>query len=47
MSKQKARISKEKDFFLVVRRAGVYCEHCSTLMLDGDEARKIGIATEE
>jgi hypothetical protein len=44
MSKQKARISKEKDFFLVIRHEGVYCEQCSTLILDGDKARQIGIA---
>jgi len=47
MSKQRARISKEKDFFLVIRHAGVYCDQCSTLILDGDQARLIGIAKEE
>ena len=47
MSKQKARNSKAKDFFLVVRHEGVYCEQCSTLILDGDQARQIGIAMEE
>jgi hypothetical protein len=47
MSKQKARISKEKDFFLVIRHAGVYCDQCSTLILNGAQARRTGIATEE
>jgi hypothetical protein len=47
MSKQEARIRKEKDYFLVVRHEGVYCDKCSTLIMDGDQARQIGIAKEE
>jgi hypothetical protein len=47
LSKQKARIRPEKDFFLVIRHAGVYCHLCSTLILDGDQARRMGIAAEE
>jgi hypothetical protein len=34
MSKQSTRIQKEKDFLLVVRHAGIYCDMCSTLILD-------------
>ncbi len=47
MSKQGARISKEKDFFLVLRHAGVYCDVCSALILDEVQARQLGIETEE
>ena len=47
MSKQKARISKEKDYFLVLRHAGVYCDQCSVLILDDAQARQLGIAKEE
>jgi hypothetical protein len=47
MSKQKARISKEKDYFLVRRHAGVYCDRCSALILDDVQARQVGIAREE
>jgi hypothetical protein len=47
MSKQKARISKEKDYFLVLRHAGVYCDLCSALILDDAQAERIGIAKEK
>lgn len=47
ISKQEARIRKEKDFFLVFRHAGVYCNECSTLILDEIQAQHIGIDTEE
>jgi hypothetical protein len=47
MPRQAARISKEKDFFLVLRHAGVYCDLCSALILDEVQARHLGIATEE
>jgi hypothetical protein len=43
MSKQSARIRKEKDFFLVLRHAGVYCDVCPALIIDEVQARKIGI----
>jgi len=47
MSKQGARIRKEKDFFLVLRHAGVYCDRCSALILDDTQARQLGIDSEE
>jgi hypothetical protein len=47
MWKQQARISKQKDLLLVIRHAGVYCDKCSTLILEGDQAGQIGIAWEE
>ena len=47
MSKQKARISKEKDYFLVLRHTGVYCDLCSALILDAAQAQQVGIAREE
>jgi hypothetical protein len=47
ISKQEARISKERNFLLVLRHEGVYCEKCSRLILDGAQARHIGIAREE
>lgn len=47
MSKQSARIQKEKDFLLVLRHAGVYCNRCSTLILNEAEALQIGITWEE
>jgi predicted methyltransferase len=47
ISKQKARISKERDYFLVRRHAGVYCDRCSALILDDAQARQLGIAKEE
>ena len=47
MSKQTARISEEKDYFLLLRHKGVYCDLCSALILDDAQARQIGIAGEE
>jgi len=47
MSKQSARIRKEKDFLLVLRHAGVYCSGCSALILDETEALQLGIRWEE
>jgi DNA-binding IscR family transcriptional regulator len=47
MSKQSTRIQKEKDFFLVSRRAGVYCTGCSTLILPEAEALHLGFKKEE
>jgi hypothetical protein len=46
-SKQGARICKEKNFFLLVRRAGVYCDGCSALILDEPQAHKLGIQCEK
>jgi hypothetical protein len=47
ISKREARICKEKDFFLLVRHAGVYCDGCSALILDSVQARQLGIESEE
>jgi hypothetical protein len=47
MPRQKAKIRKEKDFFFVLRHAGVYCEECSALILDEAHAKKLGITTED
>jgi predicted methyltransferase len=47
ISKQTAKILKEKDFFLVRRHAGVYCEECSALILEEAPARQLGIPGEE
>ena len=43
---QQAKIRKEKDYLLVVRQAGVYCDRCSALILDEIQARQIGIRGE-
>ena len=47
MSKQGARIQKEKDYILVLRHAGVYCDECSTLILDETEALQLGFKKED
>jgi hypothetical protein len=47
MSKQKAKILKEADYFLVVRHAGVYCEQCLKLIFNETQARLLGIREEE
>jgi hypothetical protein len=45
-SKQ-AKIRKQKDYLLAVRPAGVYCEHCSAMILDKGHAKRLGIPWEE
>ena len=47
MSKQGARIQKEKDYIFVLRHAGVYCDRCSRLILDETEALQLGFEKEE
>jgi predicted methyltransferase len=47
MSKQSARIWKERDYVLVVRHAGVYCQCCSKLILTETEALQQGIIRQE
>jgi len=47
MSKQGARISNKKDFLLLVRHPGVYCDACSAQVLDETRARQLGIQCEE
>ncbi len=46
MPKQKAKICKEKDFFLAVRHAGVYCPRCWKLIFSEAQARLLGIREE-
>ena len=43
---KEAKILKEKDFLLVLRHAGVYCDRCSTLIADEAQAQLLGIAWE-
>jgi hypothetical protein len=47
ISRKDAKILKERDFFLVLRHAGVYCERCSTLIVDEAQAQLLGIAKED
>ncbi len=47
MSKQDVKILKEKDFFFVVRHAGVYCPWCLKLIFNEAQARLLGIRAEE
>ena len=47
ISKKGSRILKEKNFLLVLRHAGVYCDRCSTRIVDETQARRLGIAWEE
>jgi hypothetical protein len=44
--KQKAKIRKEKDFFFVIRHAGVYCPWCLKLIFSEARARLLGIREE-
>jgi len=44
--KKDASISKEKDYLLVVRHAGVYCPQCSLPILDEAQASQLGIPRE-
>jgi hypothetical protein len=45
--KEKAKILKQRDYLLVVRQTGVYCERCSAMILDEVHAKLIGIRSEE
>ena len=45
--KQKATLREDKDLFFVRRRAGVYCEECSAMILDEIQARQLGIPEEK
>ncbi len=44
--KKEARILPEKDFFIAVRHAGVYCPECEALIFDEDKALLLGIRKE-
>ena len=46
MPKQKAKILKERNFFLVVRHAGVYCPWCLKFISSEAQARLLGIREE-
>ncbi len=45
--KKEAKISPEKDFFVAVRHAGVYCPECEVLVFDEKKALLLGIAKEK
>jgi len=47
ISRQSARIEEEKDYLILLRRAGIYCTACSTLILDETEALRLGFKKEE
>jgi DeoR-like helix-turn-helix domain len=47
ISKKDAKISNERDFLLVLRHAGVYCDRCATLIVDEAQGQLLGIAREE
>jgi hypothetical protein len=42
-----AKILKEKDFFLVLRYPGVYCDRCFALIVGEAQTRQLGMAAEE
>ena len=46
MPKQDAEIRTERDFFLAVRHAGVYCPRCWKLIFSEAQARLLGIRAE-
>jgi predicted methyltransferase len=46
MPKNQAEIRKERDFFVAVRHAGVYCPRCWTLIFSEPQARLLGIREE-
>ena len=47
MPKNDAKVSKERDFLVALRHAGVYCDLCSTLIIDEAQALLLGIPREE
>ena len=47
MSKQGAKILKERDFFFVVRHIGVYYHRCLELIFNEAQARLQGVRAEE
>jgi hypothetical protein len=46
MPKREAEILKERDFFFVVRRVGVYSPGCWKMILSEAQARLLGIRAE-
>lgn len=47
LPKKEARILPEKDYFLAVRHAGVYCPECKQLIFDEPKALLLGIPKEK
>ena len=47
ITRQQAKIRKQKDYVLVTYQAGVYCDQCSALILDEAQAEHLGIRFEE
>jgi hypothetical protein len=45
--REQAKIRKQKDYLLAVRPAGVYCGHCSKVILGEAQAKHLGIPWEE
>lgn len=45
--KREVKILKEKNFLLVVRHKGVYCDRCLKLIFNESQARLLGITEEE
>ena len=46
MSRDKVKILKKRDFFFVVRHAGVYCDLCLKLIFNEAQARLLGFRPE-
>jgi predicted methyltransferase len=44
---EKARILRQRDYQLAVRKAGVYCDFCSEMILDEVQAKRLGIRSQE
>ncbi len=47
LPKEEARILPEWDFFLGVRRAGVYCPDCEKLLFTEEQAQRLNILKEK
>lgn len=47
MRRDKVKIRKERDFLLVVRHPGVYCDRCLKLIFNEPQARLLGIRAED
>jgi hypothetical protein len=46
LTREKARILPEWDFFIGVRRAGVYCPLCQKLLFTEEQAKRLNISKE-
>jgi len=47
MSRDKAKILKKRDFLVVVRHPGVYCDNCFKLIFSETQAELLGIKAEK